>query len=190
MPKYTAADMNLLKGRKTQRSSISGRRQVKDLSYLSKDIKNAVQNMGYGMAEEIGRTVMEDTRPDLEWSGRLRASGFLFINGDFVDESGGPINMGSSRKHGSGGYGPIKPDAPFLTVTGKSNQFQIDVIWHTPKKVNKGKVFYIWKGRKWFDYALFKLEKTRFMSIYTESIKNVQKKVKQLADKAFYEALT
>jgi hypothetical protein len=186
MPKF---NINTLRSGKTSQSTVSGRRQVRNLSYLTSDIRDGIKNFGLAQATLIGQTLLEDSRPDLYWSGRLQASGFLFVNGKFIEESGGEINRGSSRKHGSGGYGPIRPDRPHLIVTGKNNQFQIDVIWHTPKHVKKGRVFYMWRGSKWFDYALYKLEKTRFLSIYTESMKNVRKRVKQLADQAFYEAL-
>ncbi len=180
MPKRGRSDTEMREFRRevTTESTRVGGRQYKDLNTLKTDLKNALKSVGLEQATEIGLEIMNDMQIDTPIrSGRLSASGFLFINGKLVAETGGPIVMRGKR--GSGGYGVIRPDNPSLRIAPGTNNFQIDVIFHTPKKVKKGKEFYIWKGRKWFDYAIYVLDNAIHQAVYRESIQRARQYLKR-----------
>jgi hypothetical protein len=173
--RYTDDMMSQLRESRRTRSASSSRRP---LSQLADDIKETTEFLGIQQARRMGIVMLQDTRPDLFWSGRLQASGFLFVDGQFVRSSGGDINMKKSNHHGV-----IPPDAPRVSVGPR--QHQIDIIWHTPKRVKRGKTYYVWRGRKWFDYAIYKLTTTHFLRMHSIIVKLTQKMMKEMADDAF-----
>jgi hypothetical protein len=178
-------------------TSYSGRRSVRDLSLLGRDLRNAVKSIGKGMAQEIGNMLLESTEPPEHDTGRLQASGFLFINGTLIKSTGTDKDIHRSnkiypgRKKGKRNPYPhvVPPDAPQMRGFKGTNRFQIDVQWHTPKPVNKGRTFYIWRSRKWFDYARYIMTKTISSAFYTESIQKVRQYIKAQSEAAIRRAL-
>jgi hypothetical protein len=131
------------------------------------------------IAEGIGKQLMDEEMPPNVFSNRLRNSGFLFVDGIYRDHTrAGAIDFKKSR-----GHGRMKPDAPQLNIIEGKNIHQINIQFHTPKKAgDKARVYYPWRGGKWFDYSRMIMEQVAWEMQFRFGANQAGRYFKQIAE--------
>ncbi len=110
------------------------------LTDLPGTIMKAVEDISnQEAAQAIGRKMMYDAMPPNRYSGRLRNSGFLFIDGNFVEATKDPLGGIDYKK--SRHLGRRRPPAPMLHIVPGKNIHQINFQYHTPAWWKKGLMF-------------------------------------------------
>jgi hypothetical protein len=109
------------------KGSIStGRR--KNFTQLPDDMQTFINSIGYEEANSIGRDLLQTTADYLPiLSGRLRSSGFLFVNG--IHEATTHYITGRIPQK----WPIVPPNPPQRLALPGYNTFSIDIIFHTPK---------------------------------------------------------
>jgi hypothetical protein len=105
---------------------------------LPNDIASFIDSIGYDEATALGKDLLQTTADYLPiLSGRLRSSGFLFVNGTH-EATTHYITGRISQK-----WPIVLPLAPQRLSIPGFNVFSVDIIFHTPKPYPaiKGKSF-------------------------------------------------